>query len=422
MWLYRGVQSAVFYYISCTPCGDYHYRRKRRRDAARTVREPSREGVVTDQPTVFHQPFPFTTNTYWSEEIALGPGPPSRRNRNGASRTGSQRNLSSPVPPAHPAETPDTLPSAKKDKEPLKNSIGDAWNRIRYQREDEVLWGLELKGSSIGLSGRGRGASDEDRSSKYYIARNPEVNDLHPPVACGPRSKTETKWMRQPPPSAKVMAGKVRSDTVREHRRTSGRNRALANLDLLEDDEPPNNVTFTSPVYDSQIPRHLTLADKKKPVRRPRDSSSPSPPSKDSSRLNSHSRASRKPLSTISSGSNLVPSSENLESLSRSSSPLSRQLDPIRPPPPVLLRKTATTHAEDRPSTNGTTDSGKAFHLRSPLPSKWGNHTPTNTHNNNHIKSHLGLSLHFALDDSSDEYSDFDDLKHVRPYRWSMDI
>ena len=61
------------------------------------------------------------------------------------------------------------------------------------QREDEVLWGQKKRSSD---------------KADYYIPRMPPVNDLHPPVASGPKSRAEVRWMLQPPPSAKVMEGK----------------------------------------------------------------------------------------------------------------------------------------------------------------------------------------------------------------------
>ncbi|OJD13507.1 hypothetical protein AJ78_06054 [Emergomyces pasteurianus Ep9510] len=277
MWLFRGAQSAVFYYAACTPCAASIHQRKRKRDAAKTHREPppttnttttnnnnsnsNDNDIVTDQPpVVFQQPFPFTTNSYWEEEIALGPGPPARRagrrNNSNANANNSHKNrkndrkkkkantngqadsIGSPVGAgvAQPESPESTLQNGMgalagavtgvlEDLVPSRKEIGDRWNRIRYQREDEELWGgggsgnsspvgggghgPEVKGSSVGLSGRGR--ADTASSAKYYVAKNPAVNDLHPPVVCGPVSRAETRWMLQPPPSAKVMAGKVRS-------------------------------------------------------------------------------------------------------------------------------------------------------------------------------------------------------------------
>lgn len=196
MWLYRGAQSAVFYYATCTPCAMSIDRRKRKNDAARTQRMQQRYDldVITDQPRPFPQPTPFSTNEGWREEIALGPGPPTRRggNRN-HQRTNSWNTDQS---------------SQLKDKSgSLMHPLGERWNRMRYQREDEPLWGQEqeVRGSSIGFSGSGRA----DREPKYYTARAPPVNDLHPPIVSGPISRAETRWMLQPPPSARVMEGKT---------------------------------------------------------------------------------------------------------------------------------------------------------------------------------------------------------------------
>ncbi|KAJ5331427.1 hypothetical protein N7476_001210 [Penicillium atrosanguineum] len=205
MWLYRGAQSAVFYYATCTPCAESSDRRKRRKEAARAQREKEKEKLgqepVTDQPRPFPQPTPFSTNEGWREEIVLGPGPPARRGGNRAHlRTNSWN-----------TENTDHDPQLKKDKSGgLMQPLNERWKSMRYQREDEPLWGQEVRGSSIGFSGRGH--ADPHEPSKYYTARAPPVNDPHPPIVSGPCSRAETRWMLQPPPSAKVMAGKQHFD------------------------------------------------------------------------------------------------------------------------------------------------------------------------------------------------------------------
>ena len=97
----------------------------------------------------------------------------------------------------------------------LGRTSGEGWNRQRYQREDEMLWGLENveTGSSDGNSSTLRQSA---RGGYHYYARNPEVNDLHPPiVSTHPTSMKETQWMLQPPPRAKVMEGKERANRSR---------------------------------------------------------------------------------------------------------------------------------------------------------------------------------------------------------------
>lgn len=202
MWLYRGAQSAVFYYVTCTPCAESRDRRKRRKEAARAQREKEKleREFVTDQPRPFAQPTPFSTNEGWREEIVLGPGPPTRRGGNRNVRANSWT-----------TENTDQDSQVKKDKGGgLMQPLGERWKSMRYQREDEPLWGQEVRGSSIGFSGRGR--ADPNEPSKYYTARAPPVNDLHPPIVSGPCSRAETRWMLQPPPSARVMAGKQHFD------------------------------------------------------------------------------------------------------------------------------------------------------------------------------------------------------------------
>lgn len=92
------------------------------------------------------------------------------------------------------------------------------WNRKRYQREDEDLWGSEpvvpvqtaLSGSSVGVAGLPR--PTVSRSESYHSTRAPPVNDLHPPIVSLPSPRpTDNRWMMQPPPKASVMSGKERA-------------------------------------------------------------------------------------------------------------------------------------------------------------------------------------------------------------------
>ncbi|KAJ5677020.1 uncharacterized protein N7477_002653 [Penicillium maclennaniae] len=185
MWLYRGAQSAVFYYATCTPCAESSDRRKRRKEAARTQREKEKakadQELVTDQPRPFAQPTPFSTNEGWREEILLGPGPPARRGGKSYNvRTNSWT-----------TENTDHGSQLKDKTGRLMHPLNERWKSMRYQREDEPLWGQEVRGSSIGFSGRGR--ADPNEPSKYYTARVP----------------LSTICIRR---SAKVMAGKQHFD------------------------------------------------------------------------------------------------------------------------------------------------------------------------------------------------------------------
>lgn len=74
-WFWRGTQSALFYYISCTPWLDKSRGRKLRKEAAK-AREENKNSPIYTQPGVIRQPDPFETNEEWAQEIVEGPGPP----------------------------------------------------------------------------------------------------------------------------------------------------------------------------------------------------------------------------------------------------------------------------------------------------------------------------------------------------------
>jgi hypothetical protein len=146
----------------------------------------------------------------------LGPGPPPKRGgHRSASRTGTLQSFVSSEKNKRGRRGSDPHPVLNVAKEKDTTSgigyLGDRWNRIRYQREDEALWGGEAEGSSVGLSGGGRARTSS--SSKYYVPTVHEIEeDPLPPIVSIPRSSEEARWMLQPPPSAKVMAGKARPD------------------------------------------------------------------------------------------------------------------------------------------------------------------------------------------------------------------
>jgi hypothetical protein len=107
-------------------------------------------------------------------------------------------------------------------------STGDGWNYKRYQREDEELWGhgisktgqqlmdaIKHAGTSAGRFveaklGMEKQVTDQARRDFYFTPRNPPVNDYHPPVVSSrPQHPDGHRWMLQPPPSAKVMEGRI---------------------------------------------------------------------------------------------------------------------------------------------------------------------------------------------------------------------
>lgn len=172
----------------------------------------------------------------------MGPGPPKKNNK-GGSKNASQRALNTAGPGSSYAGSGVTSTDASSPTAAEGSRIsGEGWNYKRYQREDEALWGHDTQGpgqrimDAIAKAGSTAGRLLEARLSKsghteeeenpksYYLAKNPPVNDLHPPVvSTQPASRDETRWMLQPPPTARVMEGKERVNRERADSNTSSR-------------------------------------------------------------------------------------------------------------------------------------------------------------------------------------------------------
>jgi hypothetical protein len=230
-WFLRGVQSAVFYYISCTPWVEFKHRRKRRREA----KEQAQTGteIIVTQPGLLRQPAPFQTNEAWAEELMLGPGPPKgwkkdtllQRVQNKVRGEPNEPSIAPEMPELHPQHTESSLrPSThteqptesstrlssttndsddrsftgQKDasttsrppierrlsnameniKESLRTSLHPPkWNWKRYDREDEILAGFTERVTRIwnratsGMHHEEMGEREEEGESSYRRAR-----------------------------------------------------------------------------------------------------------------------------------------------------------------------------------------------------------------------------------------------------------
>jgi hypothetical protein len=257
-------QSALFYFLACTPCNQLHHEHKTRQRAKREREIKAR--IVMEQPHLYRHPDPFQTNPYWDEEIRMGPSlPKKRKGSDGLTKSLSQRRLTaasrdgrpsigagssvvvslsdmgsiaSPRASTNPFNVPalGSDPTVVQEEDPTSPTLSKTvsistsadWNLKRYQREDEELWGhestwsghklmdaIKQAGSTAGRYmesklGLEKQVTDEDRYNFYFTPRNPPVNDYHPPVVSSkPAHKDALRWMLQPPPPAKVMEGKV---------------------------------------------------------------------------------------------------------------------------------------------------------------------------------------------------------------------
>lgn len=225
-WFWRGFQSAIFYYVSCAPCTKFAYQHRRRKTRKRpNAEQEAEEGA-------YQHPSPFSTNMYWREEMLLGPGPPLKKKERDKEREKERENWNrglgtggSALTGTSSADTMVVTEGVEGKEVEQERLSGEGWNKRRYQRGDEILWGLDdTDGAHTPSSGISRTRNSSSGGNHYY-ARNPEVNDLHPPIVNTPLDRSQTRWMLQPPPSARVMAGKEREHRSRSDSGNSGESR-----------------------------------------------------------------------------------------------------------------------------------------------------------------------------------------------------
>ncbi|KAI2616487.1 hypothetical protein GGR54DRAFT_227182 [Hypoxylon sp. NC1633] len=244
------VQSAIFYVVSCTPCLQARHHQKSKAKAKKEREEKAR--IQAENPDMYKHPDPFDTNPYWTEEIMMGPRILSKKYTGGNGKNNSQKRLNSSgkestsvvgsstrIDSMSPGSSHTAV--AEDAKLSFSTTLTDDWNRKRYQREDEELWGHEVSrtghklmdvikqaGSSVAgrileakLGKEPKPVTEEERHNFYFAPRNPPVNEYHPPIVRQkPTHKDANRWMLQPPPSAKVMEGKVpvsRSGSLASH-------------------------------------------------------------------------------------------------------------------------------------------------------------------------------------------------------------
>ena len=246
-------QSAVFYFLACTPCAKVRHRQKVKEQAKKEKEEKNR--LETTQPGLYQHPLPFNTNPYWQEEISIGPSLPKK---SATSKNSSQRGLASSgkdseAPSVSECTNVGDTPTNFGDSStaiPEDDGLSADWNRRKgYQREDEELWGQwsghklkdafskardsagRLIESKLGFE---KEVTEYERQEFYFSPKNPPVNDYHPPVVSSKAPhKDAHRWMLQPPPSAKVMEGKIPvSRAVSSASRSSGGKAGAENVHL----------------------------------------------------------------------------------------------------------------------------------------------------------------------------------------------
>ncbi|KAK1837222.1 hypothetical protein QBC39DRAFT_5529 [Podospora conica] len=260
MSLLVGLQSVLFYVLSCTPCSQVVNRHKAKTTAK--VKREEKARVVAEQPHIYHHPVAFTTNPFWAEEIRMGPhvtkgrngkyildrdmgskelaskelgskelgSKERRRSIYGRRSTTQEPSATKPPTPPHSDGSPTVVQEEDTASAVLSQtasvSTGDICIRKPDQREDEVVWGHEFSktgqklfdaikqaGTTAGRFvesklGIEKPVTERDRQNFYF--KNPPVNDHHPPIVRSkPAHPDALSWMLQPPPPAKFMEARV---------------------------------------------------------------------------------------------------------------------------------------------------------------------------------------------------------------------
>ncbi|KAF2154892.1 hypothetical protein K461DRAFT_103947 [Myriangium duriaei CBS 260.36] len=221
MALHRGIQSAIFYYISCAPCAEARHRKKRRRDAdlARLEKEALEAGG-SGAAYQYQHPLPSNTNPAWDLEIAIGPSKESKA----AAKLKLKKEKEAEAPPRSSGST------SKSEKTKLPSTISDP----EPDHQAKVLWASSFQRNYLESalpipektlsrpSSRvqsptmpapvltptsSRTATSRTAASSWLSPKHPPVNDLHPSTVTRYDSPAEISWMLEPPPPARVMRG-----------------------------------------------------------------------------------------------------------------------------------------------------------------------------------------------------------------------
>lgn len=137
----HGAKSVVFLVLSCGPL--YDAKRKYKQKKLSKKARAAKEQLVTDQPGLYHHPSPMQTNPYWAEEIAAGPT--FIKGKKPGSKQVSDRNLTSAGTKGD-SSVASSNPTVGGDNGSVMEPVDDAtWNHKLYQREDEGLWGIDIK-------------------------------------------------------------------------------------------------------------------------------------------------------------------------------------------------------------------------------------------------------------------------------------
>lgn len=222
MAIHRGIQSALFYYLSCAPCADTRYRKRRKQEAARSRAE--RLALDAEEFNVYRHPGePSSTNPHWQSEIEQGPIH-GRKGKKKATTGDSQSGLRAGRVSSNASNNASVAEFA-----PGSGSTGrvDAsWNFCRGGKDSEQWCGSEsfldesMYEGSVQRPATARTVGST--STMYHLNLHPAINEMHPPTVTRVSRREDVVWMMQPVPTARAMST---SDRATRSRSDSGGSR-----------------------------------------------------------------------------------------------------------------------------------------------------------------------------------------------------
>jgi len=241
MALHRGIQSAIFYYISCVPCLEAGHRRKRRKETELLNAEKLSVQATRSDTYRYKHPTQTNTNPAWDLEIAMGPNrEPSlpvvkgkgkvkvkrevheiQEEKPGSRGSGTTKSRLKVDTEAHYQERMAWASTFQRDF-PEDSTISPKTPAGSFQPTDDLLakdksqmkTTEQNKSTKIGRPSVARQLSNRTRDD--YTSSHPPINELHPPVVMQYKSPKDVSWMMQAPPTA-YLGSQLRTTTTKDH-------------------------------------------------------------------------------------------------------------------------------------------------------------------------------------------------------------
>ncbi|KAK5734857.1 hypothetical protein LTR17_008629 [Elasticomyces elasticus] len=226
----RGLQSVIFFYLSCAPCISSRALKQRKRDAERDRKDKAE--ALAHTPETYQHPSPSATNPYWAAEIAAGPTPNlgKGRKKKAQTNTNSPRKGNGGAAPQSNNSSPSASSTNIAQLDGRNDSKFSVGPRQRVDEEDCI----------------GNGPTRPPKAytkERYDDYTNPPINDMHPATVTK-FTRDEVAWLMEPPPTADVMMGKARPQGTRSNSITS-----RPSMQPIREQTEMTDVTLPSAVH-----------------------------------------------------------------------------------------------------------------------------------------------------------------------------